>query len=601
MNDLTTDSPFLLPRRAPPESGGFPPLAPDALAQWIDDRPLADTQAAAAAMLEAVHAINRIAIAPERLAVLADLLDSRVLPMLELLEQRLRQLPVPLGRKSRALAETYAALTAELATTHLQRADDELRGDGTDEHRELPHLARAMLLTGCRCMHAWRLYQPLPKGTWLLIHRIFETAERLGITKRAVPLHANPHALAANDIDALTARLAVLSATNVHALRQGEIDPLARWLTSLPLRCQDSPPEADADGTPFLRIQLDEDRPPSLLAGGHPPATGAVRYVALGPVLAAIRSGPGNTAQGWHPVNAALDRRLLNLWVAGPKRHFSREPADTGPVVSVTGLADIHAAVRADYRYQRDLARGETSLFPSGILPPGPDSSGSRVPGVFTGSGTGSDEGSGLSLEQRTTETSGETRWLADQDMDRLAAAWNAAQHGADPRLQDAGAASAARVPRPIAARLRDLGAGGLSLRLCAPPQKVFSGDLIAIRTTRQGRVYWQLGMIRWLRYDTPEDVTVGMQFLAPVCSPTEIQAYRANRPTGKVFPGLLLRLPGEPARGSLVFAPGSFAEGTRVVFRQSGEQKTVSLDAIRCESHTFARADFLLSDVTRA
>ncbi|AGA34785.1 hypothetical protein TVNIR_3148 [Thioalkalivibrio nitratireducens DSM 14787] len=601
MNDPTTGAPFPLPRRIPPEAGGFPPLELEALAQWIDGHPLADTQSAAATMLEAVHAINRVAIAPERLGPLADLLDSRVLPMLDLLDQRLRQLPVPLGRKSRALAETYTALSGELTITHLQRADDALQQGGTADPGALPHLARALLLTGCRCMHAWRLYQPVPEGIWLLIHRIFAAAERSGVASRAAPLHDNHHALVADSIDGLTARLAVLSATNVHALRQGEIDHLARWLNPLPLRCLDTPPADGGDGTPYLRILLDEDRLPSLLAGGHPPDTGTARYVALGPVLAAIRSGPGDPPRGWHPVSTGLDQRLLNLWVVGPKRHFSREPADTGPVISVTGLADIHALVRADYRHQRKLARGETSLFPSGVFVPGSDGDGSRIPGVFAGDRAEADEDSGLSLEERTTDTPGGTRWLADQDMDRLAVAWNSALRGIDPRLQDAGAAPAGRVPRPIAARLRDLGAGGLSLRLCAPAQKVFSGDLIAIRTTRQRHVYWQLGMIRWLRYDDPEDVTVGVQFLAPVCSPTEIQAYRAKRPSGKASPGLFLRLPGEPARGSLLFAPGTFAEGTRVVFRQSGELQTVSLDTIRSESHTFARADFLLSEVALA
>jgi cyclic-di-GMP-binding protein len=594
MTEQHPRSGFTLPPRHPADAGSFAHRTPEHLDTWIGSQQTGDLASTATVLLEALRSINRMTIEYTMLAGLTAVFLARIPPILDQIDAHLRQLPIPLGRKTQTLATAYSEVLQELALTCLRLLDDGLEQRRLPAPDAAPLLRRAMLLNGHQCLHSWRLYQSLPEGTWLQMHQILALAERLGVASEPALETTHGHALSPDSVERLAACIAVLSSTGVYALRHGEIGPLARWLQSVPLQCSEQVPAGANESTPLLRLVVDADRAPSLVIG-YPGTSSNTRFVDLGPVLTAIRSGPAGGGQpGWHPFDSGLDRRLLSLWVTPPQRRYSREPTDTGPIITVTGLQDIHALVRADYRHQRKVAIGEISGIQGGLSDPVSSGPG-QIPAAFSVGIGGADDAQQFSLQVdgAGSRSKDDPHFLSDHEMDRLSAAWNAAVSGIDPRPAGAGQPPMIRMLRPTAARMRDLGAGGLRLVLQSPTKKIFSGDLIAIRTARKEQVFWQLGMIRWLCYEDADNIAVGIQYLAPACVPTDIQLYRGNRPSGQAQPGLFFPRRDKPDTGTLVFAPGAFGAGTRVVFRVKGEEQVVKLEAVQPESHTFSRADF--------
>jgi len=587
---------FTLPPRHPAGADDFTPRQPDELDSCISDQESPDLAATASALLGAVRSINRTTIEHTRLVGLTGVLLARIPAVLDRIDAHMRQLPIPLGRKSQALATAYEGLLQELGIACLRLVEEGLEQHRLPKGDATPYLYRALLLAGQQCLHFWRLYQPLPNGSWLQMYRILLLAERLGVASE--PAAAEPGGLASSSdsITGLVARIAVLGAADVYSLRHGEIGFLTRWLLQVPLQCCAEVPADIDESTPMLRLSVDSDRAPSITLGRpEPGTTNGTRLVDLRPVVAAIRIGP--TAEAWHPVTGGLDRRLLSLWVTPPQRRYSREPADTGPIVTVTGLRDIHALVRADYRHQRKVAIGEISGIQGGTTSDPTSVDPGYTPAAFALGIGDADEIEPFSLQasgpgSRPDDDPGN---LSDQGLNRLSAAWNNAIRGIDPHPSLARQPPVIRMLKPSAARLRDLGAGGVKLVLQSPTQKIFSGDLIAIRTAPTGNIRWQLGVIRWLRHEDAGSIAVGINYLAPACVPTDIQSYRGNRPSGEAQPGLFFPRRDQPGTGSLLFAPGAFAAGTRVMFHLAGEHRVVLLESVQPGSHSFSRADFVM------
>jgi cyclic-di-GMP-binding protein len=586
------------PVRLQQPPGSLGRASPEALATWIDERPAHDPAQAAGVLTEALRAVNRTILGYRELEQRTDILLARAPSLLGRIELQLRQLPVPLGRKTQAVANAYAELSRELESSCLRLVDEGLEQSRISGREAAPRLRLALLLIAQRCLHFWRLYQPLPPDTWLQIYHVLELAERLGVVKEpaAETERLGGQNLSPDSVEHLVARIAVLSSASVYALRHGEVGALARWLESLALECLPDIPTDTSENSAFLRLPLHEDRAPSLVTG-HPAVTLDHRLIDLRPVLEAVRSGPA-VQQGrpgsWHPATGGLDRRLLKLWLIPPTRRFSREPADAWPVIAVAGLNDIHALVRADRRHLRRLEVGELSGLPGSGSATALDGDSPRLAAAALASGfADADEEATFSLAPPYGSIPDqEARFLSDKKIDRLSAAWNDAVNGINPRI-DGPESKTVRMLKPMAARLRNLGAGGLSLLLKSPEQKIYSGDLIAIRTPRKGQVAWQLGMIRWLSYEQPEDVTIGIEYLAPACIPTEIRPYRSNAAVGTPSPGLFFHPHGKREAGALLFAPGTFLAGSQASFRLGGEQRVVRLETVRTESHTFSRADF--------
>jgi len=599
MTTGTIFSGFDLPSRKPLQAGSFPHRTPATLSAWLDQQPAKELASKAAVLLLAQRTLNRLILAlPEAIALIR-VLDDRARPLLAHLDAQLRDLPPPLSREVLPLATLYVGLLQELATAHLRLMEDDREARSITTNDLGAHLHRALFLNGCQCLQAWRRFQPVSQGIWLQNYRILACAEHLGMAADSPtePAHEHDQALGPGSIEQLIAQITVLSACDVYALNPGEIEFLARWLHAVPVACTAS--VVVDNPQPLLRLQLDEDHPPSMMMGD--PALGATtRYVSLEPVLTALRERPPDEGLPGGPGVGSdrLDRRLRRRWVIPPVRQFIREAADTGPVIAATGLKAIHTLIRADFAYHRSVDTVSSKLVPGVSFAPGGADPRSTPAGWAPAPQTGA-AAHGMGLGGAAPPSSAAIRELQPKALERLMAVWESAVRELEAPAPEAEPAPFSEDLRPIVAWLKNVGAGGVCLRLQAPRPKIMGGHLIAIRMVEQEQLYWQLGLIRWLRHDDPEGVTVGVQLLAPACTPIDLQPLSGPAAGGTAHPGFFCTQRDKPG-ATLLFAPGAFTAGTHVAIEVAGERHAVALTSIDPQSHTCSRAEVVLPNRSR-
>jgi len=396
--------------------------------------------------------------------------------------------------------------------------------------------------------------------------------------------------------EATVARIAVLASTDVYALHRDEAGLLAQWLRAIPLRCvEDTAAGRDDQDGPILRLELNVDRPPSLQMGRDAPAP-SVRYIELGPVVAALRFNPPAPAEPAAPQNAidSIDRRLRRRWVVPLMRQFKREPADRGPLVTATGLKGIHTMIRADYRAPRLVTGVDSDLMPGAFLAAANDNP-SGIPAIFSVGVPGGGNEARPALNAGFVEPR-EILRLSPRRLERLHAVWESAVRGFDDRVPEFAEDGSEVLPGATVAWMKNVGAGGCCLLLQSPVDTIYSGNLIAIRIAEEESISWQLGVICWLRYDDPDSATVGVQYLTQSCVPVDIRSVAAGEGVADgSHPALFFHKRGKSGAGCLLFAPGVLPAGVRVTFSIGATRHSVMLETVHPKGHAFNRAEFSL------
>jgi cyclic-di-GMP-binding protein len=549
-----------------------------------------ETQADAA--LRAVRAVREMGCDAADLPGLADIVDDQISPVLSLLGARLEQREAPLAREDQAFARTYATLLSELANLHLSGfcAGPETGAAGVTQAG--PHLRRALALSHALSLHLWRLYQAEPAGFWHQVHLALQVAERLNLASETPAAAERGRMPGIASVRTVVARIAVLASSDVYALRRREMRRLAQWLQELPLSCVDEAPQQGDEGRALIRLTLGEDRPPSLIMG-ESPRDANTRYVDLNPVLEALDSDPeGLLSPGVSQAGpSSLSQRLRRRWIVPPARRFQREPADFGPLITVTGLHAIRAMIGVDLAYQRTVTELDLDLLPGGLFAPeGNDAA--HLPAILILGAPGArDPQSRVNTNGGDPPAATEVCHFSDRQLERVIRTWESALGAVDMQSVDAEPAETPgdSRPRPTVGWLKDVGAGGCCLHLQSPADTILCGNLIAIRITEQERTFWPLGMIRWLRYDGVDSVTVGVQYLSHNSLLTEV-----SPDEGATQPGLFFHEYGKGHTAILLASPGALAPGARMAFSIGNVQHKVTLTSLRPEGHALWRVEFL-------
>lgn len=566
----------------------------DELGRAAGDAPASTLETQGEAALRAVRAVREMGCDAADLPGLADIVDDQVSPVLSLLGARLEQREAPLAREDQAFAKTYATLLSELANLHLIgfRAGPESGAVGAIDAG--PHLRRALALSQALSLHLWRLYQAEPDGFWHQVHFALHVAERLRVASEPPTAAERGRMPDIASVQTVVARIAVLASSDVYALRRREMRRLAQWLQELPLSCVEEAPQQGDEGRALIRLTLDEDRPPSLIMG-ESPRDANTRYVDVNPVLQALDSdperllSPGVSQAG----PSSLSERLRRRWIVPPARRFQRESADFGPLITVTGLHAIRAMMGADLAYQRTVTELDLDLLPGGLFAPEGNDPGHLPAILILGAPGARDPKSRVNTNGGDPLTATEVRHFSGQQLERVIRTWESALGAVGMGSQSADAEPAETCgdsrPRPTVGWLKNVGAGGCCLHLQSPADTIFCGNLIAIRITEQERTFWPLGIIRWLRYDDADSVTVGVQYLSHNSLLTEV-----SPDEGAAQPGLFFHEYGKGNTAILLESPGTLAPGGRFGFSVENEQNTVVLTSLRPEGHALWRVEFL-------
>ncbi len=574
--------------------------ASEPLGAPLDSHSAHEPGAQGEAALRAVRAIKIMGFDEADLPGLADIVDDQALPVLGLIGAQLEQKEAPLALEDQSLAAIYMTLSHSLATLHLRLVDEGLARGALSVVDAGPRLRRALALSYTLSRHLWHLYQAEPEGFWRQVHHALQLAERLGAAS-APPTEAERRRIpGVASVEALVARISVLASSDVYALRRGDALRLSQWLENLPLECVEAVPSSGSAEKALIRLALDEDRPPSLIVGDVL-SDASIRYVDLSAVLTALDSNPEELmAPGAAQARSVrLDQRLRRRWVVPPMRQFRREPADFGPLITATGLPSIHAMIRADLGYQRALTDLDSDLLPGGLFAPeGGDPP--QVSALLSMGGPGSiGPANRVSPNGEGPTTGTEIRHLSGRELQRVMRVWESAMRALDTASADS--ATAEKDAHPTVSWLKNVGAGGCCLHLQSPADTIACGNLIAIRVTEQERTLWPLGVIRWLRYDDADGVTVGVQYLSQNCVPTEIRRDDSGTDGPGMQPGLFLQEYGRGNTAILLQDSGTLGADQRIRFTLGGVEYTATLDSVRPESQTFWRVCFSLGAADRS
>ena len=594
MNDRWPSPGFGLPPRQAETPEAAPSATPARLVAWLNEVATGDPGAAVQRLLDVARIMNRTTIGHAELLELTGLLEGRVDPVLALIERQLQDPHRPQERDDKALAETHAELLQELAISHLrlvEEALDQERPSGPDIGR---HLRRALVLIGGMCLQYWRLHVLEPEGTWQRIHRIVAVAQELGVISNPGTEDTGGLPFAPESIERVAARIGVLAASHVWALPPAEIEALTRWVQSLSVQCVDA---SAATGTmpetsSRLWMSLGGDEPPSLIVGAPPAEDASAQVIELQPVLAALRATPPKAPSAAQPGAEPLDRRLRKRWAVPLVTQFNDGPAHAGPLVAVTGLFQSHALIYSDIHGKRAPSAVMSDLLPGGFFAASVDDP-LGIPDVFrTGLGYRDVQGV-MDIGGKAAPKMREVEWLSPRRLQHLVETWESVASDMDDQPQDEVEPAAAKHAKATCAWLRNVGAGNVSLLLQAPTQNLFSGSLLSIRLADEEKILWKLGMIRWLRFGSDGHVSLGAEYLADACWPTQLHLIDHENPVDVVRPGFFFRDRGRPEVGVLLFAPNAFQLGSRIAFDLFGKEYIVTLKSIRRISHALSWGEF--------
>ncbi|MGM0552855.1 MAG: PilZ domain-containing protein [Pseudomonadota bacterium] len=569
---------------------------------WREQLPVTDLERTLAELLRALEGLNTCPLRAGVRAELITIIESVLLPFLPDVEKALRQHVLPLGRRSRERADTYAALLRALGFAHLLVAHENTEGMTRHAQRAVAPLQTALVLAGALTVHHGRLYQPSPSDHWRQLHDILQAANILGIAD--VPGVTGPRygPLALDRIDHVMARILAVGATDTNALEIGEIDLLARWINRIPVVCSSYPDPGADSHAPILHARLERDEPPALL---HqvPADERAGCYVDLRPMLEALRERPEELEPAPRADGRSLAERLLRQWSRPATRQHSRETTHDQQRLCLVGLNRIHDFLQAelDARHnerQRAAADARRQAREGDARRDNPPRDPNRVT-VFELSDAALDSDMALIETPDQAPRDDDPHPLTSGPPDVAASAWEDVGRGLEISHQP-GPSNTPITKRspPEHWHVDDIGAGGVRLRLENPRQSLLIGDLVALRAPRARSGSWTVGVLRWIRFDSASATSIGVEYLATRCLPVQVQDYRSGRPAGSLHPGLFAPVRTD-RQGAALFLPAQvFDHESRVVCWLSGRARVLMLDSERTGTTLFTEVGCQLTSL---
>lgn len=564
-----------LPQRRKPGRGDFD-IRPRRAEAWVAQLPRANLGETARRLYTALTETNRLDLPFQDRARFLDTLLEPAGEVAQGLRRHFVGVCSPLPEKNRKVAAVARHLHAELATGYGIAAEDLLRRSLllVDGRLLTQLLYRATALWGRVLLTDYETYSPHTRGAWAAVHRLFAFAEsrRLHRTVVADPLVPGRRATLADEYK----RILLLALASPYCLRHGEAGQvhraLERWAARAVLRPVRNPAQLDS---PF-GVDLDSDGPPRnlALAGGDcDPSrcrlldTRGVLEVVRDEIMEAddvVATTLGGLSLEQADLPHPLLRRLMAMWSAQPRRHFSRSHRREQVEVAL-GLSSAHHLIAGAGRDQ-----------PGGRPRPDRYFKPARFEGGAATSGAGS----------------------VEDVWDRVYPAPESLEPSPAPETEPEAAAGAGTEPAVRAGlwQVVDEGAGGYCLESTGAAGPVQVGELAGIRRAHGHSWKWGVGVVRWLKFSQGGTLRMGVEMLTPDAAAAGVRVTAA--PAGEASYQRTLMLPGIEAinrPATLVMPPVPFREGSRVTLRVLGREMQVRLTRQLENTGLFAQFQFEL------
>lgn len=527
--------------------GALPPdVRPKRAQAWLASLPVANTVETARKVFLSLFNLNRSEVDVETRLELMELYRAPIEGVTATFQGHLTNLSFPLSARQRELAQFLWELHSEMASGYKLVVDDCSQGrrNGLKNEQEALAVERAIAYLGRVLLHCYQVYMPCPAHVWHEIHTLYAYAEEQGW--QDVPVDA---ADSKSTVRMRYQQAALLGLSNPYQLQQNECQRVYTLLGQWADKALIATDLDVGNRAGNYLIDLNVDAPPILFP----------RDVKLppNPALRVLNTaGLANTAQGFiHRVrkgesikNAAfcadmlldncLDmlQRLVKIWGAGARRHFSRLRRH-GRLSVCLGINALHFFASGQQPFRFGTAPDRSSL-----------------PGILSSDGD--------------APSSSVVTPLPTQENFRL-------EHWT----------------------VRDESAGGFSLmREGRLGLRVRVGDVLGIENHDLGQ--WRLAVARWMKSPDEERVELGIEMLAPSVEPVAVKA--SDRESEFTQALLLPPLPALRKPATLLVRRGLYAPGRNLYLqRGEGPVELIRPLRIIERTHAFEQLSFVSAAVT--
>ncbi len=525
--------------------------------QWVRDLPMGNIGETARLVYEALHEVNRLAIAWKDRYRFLELLREPVQYVQSSLTQRLASATFPLPDKVQRIANLSQSLSNEMALGYKTAIEEMLASSFLSRdnkaltvmiHRAIRYLSQAML-------SCYQSYRPHPENSWRELNALYLFAEHKNVYQDRVTDEQND-LLPESSIARVYKQILLLALASPYRLRHGESEVVYNALARYAMHAHILPYSDPAATEVLFSIHINSDQAPDYLVFNHEECNKELcRLVDTRElsqkIYAELERREGFMGSGQIPADLVI--RLIRAWGIAPKRSFARNERSATTVSAVIGLTTLYrvlAQAQGSSTTQMHRARFNSRSV--------------------------------VGVSQPTNEDVWDIRGSSyiKKDYDHYK---SLTEPDDIPREE-------VSIPY-LTWQILNESAGGYRLALAGKENVgVKVGELIGINRGNGSEV-WETGTVRWLRQDSDGRLEIGVQVLAPHATPVLVSNDRAAGKAAESQYGLLLdEIHAIKQPASLIAPTLLFKKGNELTVNSPSLQTTIKLQDKLQDSGAFVQ-----------
>jgi len=509
---------------------------PKQVAEWLERLPKANLFEAGRTLRDALSALNRHKLGEDTRLKLLELYRATIMDLLPGMEQQLSGAALPLPEKQRQIANLARELLVEVAYGYKIILLEQLnRRISFGSNKQLPQVIQRALSALSRILViCYETYAPTPAGIWSEMHQLYRYAVQHNLQAEPVPDYD-----ATGSINLAYKQALMLALADPYRLMQGEVGKILDYLAQFGDQAQLMPLAQTSNPHGFFLVRLESDKPPKAIAQ-NAADTDARTDILLNTI---------DLARAMHQKIVGLEASETPLSLGLPEtasdsayidllrrllRHWGIAPKRHFNRVPNEAGVEICAGLRATHYF----LYGEEIQPAAEPLPEGE---------ITVHAATHVGERGG----QQTFSTSS---WVIANES-----------------------------------------AGGLALsKESEEPVHIRVGEVIGLKP--DSAASWNVGVVRWVKSDSPENLELGVQMLAPNAAPVAIKPTIANA-DATFQPALLLpELPVMKQPATLLAARGTYQVQREFDLTRDGVTSRVRATKLVEQTASFEQFQFIPS-----